>query len=119
METREFDSFQFDDLSDFARDQFLDRNADHKFSVRGPAYLDDKKKQHPGNAVCKLMLLEVYEVETDKDGDRHDHIALRGLAKSRRDSIAALPGNPFQIIMNFQIPGDPPVSDVVNIVCRL
>lgn len=109
METQDFSSFCFADLSDLARDQFLDRREDHKFSVRSSTYLDDKKKEHPGDAICKLMLLEVYEVDAEKDGERHDHIALRGLARSRRDTIAALPGNPFQIIMNFQIPGDPPV----------
>ena len=116
MESREFDTFQFDDLSDFAREQFLDRKDDHKFSVRGENYLNDKKKFHPGPAMCKMMLLEVYEVES-KDGDRHDHIAVRGLANSRREAIAALPGSPFQILLNFQIPGDPPVS-YSNIACR-
>jgi hypothetical protein len=104
-----FDEFEFDDLSPAARAMFVDRRYTHAFQVRGPKYLDDKKKVHPGSAMCKLMLLELYEVEA-KDGDRHDHVASRGLAKQRREAISALPGNPFVIVANFQIPGDPPVS---------
>ncbi len=104
----EFDTFEFTDLSAAARQMYVDRKHTHAFQVRGPNYMDDKKKIHPGSAMCKLMLLELYEVES-KDGDRHDHVASRGLAKQRREKIASLPGNPFQIIINFQIPGDPPV----------
>ena len=40
-------------------------------------------------------------------------MASRGAAKERMEAIAALPGNPFQIIVNFQIPGDPPVMPYV------
>lgn len=105
-----FDGFEFDDLSKTARGMYVDRKFTHNFQVRGPSYMEDQLKIHPGSAMCKLMLLELYEVEASKDGDRHDHIAIRGLAKARREAIAALPGNPFQIIINFQIPGDPPVS---------
>lgn len=39
-------------------------------------------------------------------------MALRGVAKERREAISRLPGHPFQMIINFQIPGDPPVSIV-------
>eukprot|EP01034_Spumella_vulgaris_P039018 gene39018-48185_t len=106
-----FDDFEFTDLSPAARAMFVDRKFSHTFQVRGGNYLDDKKKVHPGSAMCKLMLLELYEVES-KDGDRHDHIASRGLAKQRREAISALPGNPFVIVANFQIPGDPPISIV-------
>ena len=49
----------------------------------------------------KLMLMELYEVEA-KHGGRCDHVASRGVAMRRRESIAKLPGNPFQIILNFQ-----------------
>lgn len=104
-----FDEFEFPDLSPAAKAMFIDRRFSHNFNVRGVNYMTDKKKVHPGSAMCKLMLLELYEVES-RDGDRHDHIAVRGMAKARREAIAALPGNPFQFIVNFQIPGDPPVS---------
>lgn len=104
-----FDDFEFGDLSPAARAMFVDRKHTHSFQVRGPTYLKDKKKMHPGPAICKLMLLELYEVEP-KDGDRHDHVASRGLARKRVETIAALPGSPFQLVINFQIPGDPPVS---------
>ncbi len=111
-----FERFEFEDLSEAARSMFVDRKDAHSFQVRGANYLIDKKKVHPGPALCKLMLLELYEVES-KDGDRHDHVAARGLAKKRREGIAALPGNPYQLIINFQIPGDPPVCLVLCSVC--
>ena len=50
-----------------------------------------------------------------QDGDRHDHVASRGAAKERMEAIAALPGRPFQIIVNFQIPGDPPVRRTLSL----
>ena len=46
------------------------------------------------------------------DGDRHDHVARRGLARQRVASLSQLEGEPFLFIVNFQIPGDPPVSIV-------
>jgi len=61
--------------------------------------------------MSKLMLLELYEVEA-KDGDRHDHIVSRGKAKQRLEALRTLPEQLFFFILNFQIPGDPPVSIV-------
>ena len=59
---------------------------------------------------------EIYEVDASREPegskDRHDHVVRRGLARRRLESIAALPGQPFQFIVNFQIPGDPPVRDI-------
>ena len=79
--------------------------------VRGDTYLDDGKKVAPGPAMSKLMLLELYEVEAG-DGDRHDHIVSRGKAKQRLEALRTLPEELFFFILNFQIPGDPPVSIV-------
>jgi Protein ENHANCED DISEASE RESISTANCE 2, C-terminal len=39
-------------------------------------------------------------------------VAQRGRARDRVEEIARNAGNPFQFIVNFQIPGDPPVSIV-------
>lgn len=55
-----------------------------------------------------LSHLTIYE-QKDKEIARHDHIVSRGLAKSRLGLIGSSAGNPFQIILNFQIPGTPPV----------
>ena len=44
------------------------------------------------------------------NSDRHDHVASRGLAKKRVAAITSLPGQPFVIVINYQLPGDPPVS---------
>ena len=58
-----FEDFQFADLSPAARDIYIDRRFTHSFQVRGPHYKTDGKKVHPGSAVCKCMLMELYEVE--------------------------------------------------------
>lgn len=62
-----------------------------------------------GPSISKLVLLEMYEVE-DGNCDRHDHVASRGLAKQRVEAITSLPSRPFVIVINYQLPGDPPVS---------
>ena len=58
-----------------------------------------------------LISRKVYEVDPT-DGNRYDDIANKGLAKQRRETIGNLPGHPFQLIVNFQAPGDPPVCVV-------
>lgn len=35
----------------------------HHFKTRGSNYLRDKVKYYTGPAICKIMLLEVYEVK--------------------------------------------------------
>jgi len=107
--TQEFDDFAFDDLIPEARKIWRDARETHAFQVRGPTYLEDNTKVYPGNAMCKLMLMELYEVEP-RDGDRHDHVVSKGLAKERLQAILSLPHSPFLIVVNYQIPGDPPVS---------
>jgi hypothetical protein len=51
-------------------------------------------------------------VSPPQDGNRHDHIVSRGAAKRRLEALRTLPDKPFLFIINFQIPGDPPVSRV-------
>lgn len=58
------------------------------------------------------MLMENIHVDTAKYGDRLDHIAALGRVKRRIEIMHNLPGNPFVIILNLQIPGDPPCSIV-------
>eukprot|EP01034_Spumella_vulgaris_P025050 gene25050-31460_t len=125
-----FESFAFPDLTASQQASFTDRRHTHNFNVRGKSYGKDGKKIYGGSAMCKLMLLEVYEVDVSVDNapkggvwnekcsepapiydnKRHDHVVSRGAAKRRMEAIAALPGQPMQIIINMQIPGDPPVS---------
>ena len=56
--------------------------------------------------------MENIHVDTAKYGDRLDHIAALGRVKRRIEIMHNLPGNPFVIILNLQIPGDPPCSIV-------
>ena len=106
-----YDNCEFSDVSAEARAMYTCRAATHPLKVRGETYLEDQKKIAPGPAMSKLMLLELYEVE-GKDGDRHDHIASRGKAKQRLEALRTLPEKLFFIVLNFQVPGDPPVSIV-------
>lgn len=58
-----FDRFAFQDLSLAAKGMFSDRGTAHAFKVRGLKYTEDKQKVEPGSAMCKLVLMELYEVE--------------------------------------------------------
>ena len=58
-----FEEFHFTDLTPAARDIYIDRRYTHNFQVRGQNYKSDGKKIHPGSAICKCMLMEIYEVE--------------------------------------------------------
>lgn len=65
--------------------------------------------------MCKLILMELFEVDTIMYGDRHDHIVSidQGVVKQRVDVISSqIEGNPMVLVLNIQIPGDPPVSIV-------
>lgn len=106
-----FDKFEFEDIDPEAKAHYWDSGSAHHFLLRGVSYMDDNTKEHPGPALFKLMLMELYEVEP-QDGERHDHVASMGLARKRIEAISSLPGNPFIFVINFQIPGDPPVSMV-------
>lgn len=87
---------------------YVDVADNHGFKLRGPSYMKDKVKHLAGTPILKLMHFEVYEVDVSIDGDRHDHIARRAGVRRR---IAALRNvSPFILVLNFQIPGDPPVS---------
>lgn len=110
-EWKAFDEFSFADQTEVERKMSLELGRTHDFKLRGQNYLQDQVKVHPGNSLARLMGMEIYEVDP-KDGDRHDHVVSRGQAKKRLESISNLPGNPFQFVVNYQIPGDPPVSIV-------
>lgn len=62
--------------------------------------------------MSRLMLMENIHVNTARYGERLDHIAAIGRVKRRIEIMNGLPGNPFVIVLNLQIPGDPPVSIV-------
>ena len=106
------DNCEWTDVSKEARAMYTCRASTHPMKVRGETYMDDQKKIAPGAAMSKLMLLELYEVEAKDENQRHDHIVSRGKAKQRLEALRTLPEHLFFIVLNFQIPGDPPVSIV-------
>jgi hypothetical protein len=113
---------EFTDQSDLEKSMSRDLRMNHKFLVRGKNYARDGKKIETGPAIFRLVIMEIYEVES---GTRHDHIASMGRAKQRIDALnrfarppacpshdepTSLAEPPYLYVMNFQIPGDPPVS---------
>jgi hypothetical protein len=87
-----------------------DARFSHSFKVRGPSYLNDKKKMDGGPAIAKFCLMELFSLP--KDMEKVDHIALRPQVKKRIDYLTSLEENPFILIIHIQIPGDPPVATV-------
>lgn len=75
---------EFTDQSDAEKFMYRDLRMTHKFSVRGKNYARDGKKIETGPAIFRLVVMDVYEVET---GTRHDHIASMGRAKQRIDAL--------------------------------
>jgi len=109
----------FTDQSAVEKGFFEDMQYSHGFLVRGKTYGMDRKKVDSGPALCRLIMLEVYEVECDSDSSpdsthlhRHDHIASQGAVKARLEALQSVEDPPFVFVMNFQIPGDPPISIV-------
>jgi hypothetical protein len=72
-----------------------------------------------GPGIAKLALMENIHVDTAKYGDRLDNIAAIGRVKRRIEIMNALQGNPFVIVLNLQIPGDPPCSIVFYFIVPL
>lgn len=105
------DDLEFLDISDAAKSIYQDPRFTHEFKVRGKNYAADGKKVPSPGSVAKLLGMELFEV---KEGDRDDHVASKGLMKRRVDAVNSIKEPPFLFILNFQIPGDPPVSIVAT-----
>lgn len=106
------DDFKFLDINPAFKYMFKSCRETHGIPARGRTYMTDKKKINPGRAICELILMEVYEIPARDKADRADHIAMRGQVKRRLEALKTLTDNPFIFLLNFQIPGDPPVSIV-------
>ena len=104
------DDFKFIDITPDGLNQFVDIAQNNTFEVRGKNYMDDKIKIPAQLPLMKMVLLELYEVNSDIDGDRHDHVCLKARAQRRIKSIRNV--SPLVFVLNLQIPGDPPVSIV-------
>lgn len=75
---------EFTDQTEAEKLMYRDLRMDHKFLVRGKNYAQDGKKIQTGPAIFRLVVMDVYEVET---GSRHDHVASLGRAKQRVDAL--------------------------------
>ena len=104
-------TFEFTDESPISKNMYHDCSHNHNFKVRGPTYLTDQRKVEAGSAICKLVMVELFEVEP-KYGPRIDHVSSLGKCKERIEAITSLEDSPFVLVLNIQIPGDPPVSIV-------
>jgi hypothetical protein len=104
-----YEDIVFLDETEKRRNLYVDCSYSHNFKIRGLTYMDDKRKVDAGSPICKMIMLEIFEAAPDDNG-RIDHICSRGLVKERVRILNSLPGNPFVLVLNIQIPGDPPVS---------
>mmetsp|Transcript_13012 Transcript_13012/g.19629 ORF Transcript_13012/g.19629 Transcript_13012/m.19629 type:complete len:375 (+) Transcript_13012:187-1311(+) len=101
---------------------FSDAAMSHELKVRGKTYIDDRVKVQSPGAVSTLVGFEIFEVDIEDgahtsgsgNSSRYDHIASKGLMKQRIEAVKRLQDPPFLFILNFQIPGDPPVSLVAT-----
>lgn len=75
---------EFTDQTDAEKYMYRDLRMGHKFLVRGKNYARDGKKIQTGPAIFRLVIMDLYEVET---GTRHDHIASMGRAKQRVEAL--------------------------------
>ena len=64
------DDFSFTDVTKSVNYLYEDISTTHDFKLRGANYLADKVKVPVGSPLCKLILLELYEVNSEIDGDR-------------------------------------------------
>lgn len=103
------ENLEFTDLHPGLRAIWSDAGPRNTCKVRGLTYMDDKVKVPAGPAMCRLVHMDIFTVD---DGDRHDHVVSMGRAKARIDVFNSLPEPPYVFVLNFQIPGDPPVSIV-------
>ena len=82
--------------------------------------MQDSAKIPAGEPLSRLICVESYRVDKSREGigvdgkqlERHDHVAIRGRCRRRLDAFLCLKDPPFVFVLNFQLPGDPPVSMV-------
>ena len=95
---------------------YYDPGNDNTFYVRGKHYLQDRRKYSAGPPVGKLVLACVFKIPPEYPGQREDHIASRGrmaeMLREMQDLDARDGRPPFLFLVNFQVPGDPPLSTV-------
>ena len=95
---------------------YYDPGNGNTFRVRGKHYLRDGRKFSAGPPVGKLVLACVFKIPPEKPGQREDHMASRGrmaeMLKEMQDLDARDGRPPFLFLVNFQVPGDPPLSMV-------
>lgn len=104
----DFETFEMRDANESLAAVCQDAQADHDFKVRGPSYLTTRAKVPAGAALGRLFHLDIFSVREGKS--REDHIVSRGRARARLEQLRELDGAPFVMVVNFQVPGTPPVS---------
>lgn len=109
---------RFNDQTEYECSVFHDLRCTHDFFVRGQDYLVDGVKEHTGPALFRFVVSEFIEVP-DLDGtgrSRYDHIVTMGRIKQRVNAFCSLPEPPEVLVMNYQYPGAPGVSQVAIFV---
>ena len=68
---------------------------------------DARRTCRPGAALGRLFHLDIFRIREGKS--REDHI-VHAEARARLEQLRELDGAPFVMVVNFQVPGTPPVS---------
>lgn len=98
------DTFEFLDFPEPVRQMVADRRYSHGFKLRGVSYMQDKKKIEADPAIGRLLWYDVFPVDTELFGDRHDHAAaIFPMAQHRIRIIQSLKDKPFVFLVNFQV----------------
>jgi hypothetical protein len=96
---------------------YYDAGPTHGFHVRGKHYMLDGRKIPAGRPVGTLVLAMVFTIPPDAPGGREDHVASRGRVAERLAALRELDARdgrpPFNFVLNFQVPGEPPLSMVI------
>lgn len=81
-----------------------DRRYSHGFKVRGVSYMSDKKKIDADPALGRFLWYDVFPVDVELFGDRHDHAAaIFPMAQHRIRIIQSLADRPFVVLVNYQV----------------
>lgn len=98
------DTFEFLDFPEPIRLMVADKRFSHGFKVRGVSYMTDKKKIEADPAIGRFLWYDVFPVDVELFGDRHDHAAaIFPMAQHRIRIIQSLVDKPFVMLVNYQV----------------
>jgi hypothetical protein len=87
-------------------------NSDEPFKVRGPTYLRDKVKIASSEPLFDLVGLDLFQVQEGQE------ICAGELKSAVASQILSQPNHPFLFMVQFQVPGSPPLCFIAYFLAR-